>query len=284
MTDIEAEEGVPSTPPLQELGRQLEAERVRPRHRLPKGYKKSDVPRDICSEKTLSRLESGRYRGVKVGTVLNLLRFYQTPHAQVDHIARLAEASRARDWCSVYGGVIEDQGWFLQQCEDAASYLCYHSALVLPSLIHSEAYCRMIQRTTKASYIDDLDWEEVLEYRMERRQRWIDSERSALFLIGEEALSARLGDDREAILADLKQIAALPFADVRVIPIRSGRYDLQTWSLNLFEYDNGQETVIHVESMRGGGFVPADSSRGKFLASALKEASRISITPEGYFQ
>ncbi|KPC71005.1 hypothetical protein ADL26_16580, partial [Thermoactinomyces vulgaris] len=118
----------------------------------PDGYKKADIPRDICSEKTLSRLESGRYRGVKVGTVLNLLRFYQTPHEQVDHIARLAEASRARDWCAVYGGAIDDRGWFLQQCEDAASYLCYHSVLSIPSLIHGEAYYRMLADTTEVNY------------------------------------------------------------------------------------------------------------------------------------
>ncbi|MCH7229707.1 hypothetical protein L0U85_02355 [Glycomyces sp. L485] len=55
MVDIEEEGGPPAPPPLQELGRQLEVERVRPRPRLPKGYKKSEVPRDICSEKTLSR-------------------------------------------------------------------------------------------------------------------------------------------------------------------------------------------------------------------------------------
>ena len=284
MVDIEEEGGRPAPPPLLELGRQLEAERVRPRHRLPKGYKKADIPRDICSEKTLSRLESGRYRGVKVGTVLNLLRFYQTPYEQVDHIARLAEAARARDWCAAYGNFIEDRGWFLQQCEDAASYLCYHSGIAVPSLVHSEAYFRMIERTTKFSLYGDIDWEEALEFRMERRQRWIDSERPALIVMGEEAISGRLGDDREAVLADLREVAALPFAEVRVIPTDAGRYDLQPWQLNLFEYDNGQETVINVETVRGGGFIPADSTRGKFLADAFKEAARISITLEDFIQ
>jgi len=139
MVDFEEDDGPPAPPPLQELGRQLEAERIRPRPRLPKGYAKTDVPTDICSAKTLGRMESGRYRGVKVGTVLNLCRFYRTPPDQTDHIARLAEASRARDWCSVYSNVVEDRGWFLQQCEDAASYMCFHSGSNIPSLIHSPA-------------------------------------------------------------------------------------------------------------------------------------------------
>jgi hypothetical protein len=59
-----------------ELARQLVSERTRPRQYRPHGYQKTEIPRDICSTKTLSRLESGRYRGVNLGTVLKLLRFY----------------------------------------------------------------------------------------------------------------------------------------------------------------------------------------------------------------
>ncbi len=282
MTDIEDPAMAP--PPLLELGRQLEAERVRPRSRLPKGYTKTDIPNDICSTKTLGRLESGQYRGVNLGTVLKLLRFYQTPYDHADHIARLAEASRARDWCSVYANVLEDSNWFLQQCEDAANYLCYHSALTIPSLIHSEAYYRMIQRTTKNSFEGEINWEDGLDFRMERRERWITSERPALFLIGQAALTIALGVDQETILNDLRQVAALPFADVRIIPFSAGRYDLQTWSLNLFEYDNGQQPVVNVESPRGGGFVAADTPRGRFFRGALKDASGISMSSEDFFR
>lgn len=282
MTDIEDPAKAP--PPLLELGRQLEAERIRPRPGLSQGYRKTEVPRDICSSKTLGRLESGRYRGVNLGTVLKLLRFYQTPHDHADHIARLAEAAKARDWCSVYSNVILDRGWFLQQCEDAANYLCYHSCLTLPSLIHSEPYYRLIERTTKVPFEKDIDWEDGLDFRMERRERWIASERPAMFLIGEPALTFDLGPDREAILDDLKTVAALPFADVRIIPFSASRYDLQTWQLNLFEYDDGRQPVINVESPRGGGFVPADTQRGRFFTDALKEASAISMSSEDYFK
>lgn len=280
----ESDDAIPGPPPLMELARQLLSERTRSRSGRPKGYEKTEIPRDICSPKTLSRLESGRYRGLKVGTVLALLRFYRTPYELADHIAMLAEASRANDWCSHYASVLDDGMWFYQQCEDNASYLAFHSPLVLPSLIQGPAYYRMIRDTTRISFEGEIDWEDGLNFRMERRERWIRSERPAQFLIGEGALALHLGSEKDEILADLRKVAALPFVDVRVVPFFAGRYELQQWSLNLLEYDGGEETVVYVESPRGSGFIPADSSRGKFFSGALKLASGHSIALEDFLK
>jgi hypothetical protein len=263
-----------------ELARQLISERTRPRDGWPNGYQKSEVPRNICSAKTLSRLESGRYRGIKLGTVLSLLRFYRTPHELADRIAGLAEAARARDWCSHYASVLDDGMWFYQQCEDNASYLAFHSGFGFPSLLQGPAYYRMIRDKTKFGFHGEIDWEEGLDFRMMRRDRWIESERPAQFLIHEAALTIDLGPEKEAILSDLRKIAGLPFADVRVVPFSAGRYDLQPWTLKLLEYDTDEETVIYVESPRGSGFVPVESTRGKFFTGALKVASGHSIALE----
>jgi hypothetical protein len=267
-----------------ELARQLVSERTRPRQHLPKGYQKTDIPRDICSTKTLSRLESGRYRGVNLGTVLKLLRFYQTPYEKADHIARLAEASKAHDWCAHYAAVLEDRDWFYQQCEDSASYMLFHSFSAFPSLIQGRAYYRMLRDTTRIAIEGEFDWEEGEEFRMDRRERWIESERPAQILIGEAAFRIDLGPTKDEILADLREVAVLPFADVRVIPFRAGRYELQPWTLKLLEYDDGEEAVINVESPRGSGFVPSDSLRGKFFTGAAKLASGMSISSEDFLQ
>jgi hypothetical protein len=280
----ESDDAIPGPPPLMELARQLTSERTRPRPRLPKGYEKTAIPRDICSAKTLSRLESGRYRGVKLGTVLSLLRFYRTPHDLFDHIAMLAEAARANDWCSHYASALDDSGWFYQQCEDNASYLAFHSFVRLPSLIQSSAYYRRIRDTTTVNFDEAPDWESGIEFRRERRERWIESQRPALFLIGQAALAVDLGPEKDEILADLREIARLSFADVRVVPFAAGLYELQAWTLKLLEYDEGEETVIHIEAPRGSGFVPAESSRGKFFTGAFKVASGYSIELEDFLK
>lgn len=278
----ESDEAIPGPPPLMELARQLISERTRPHRWHPKGYEKTEIPRDICSPKTLSRLESGRYRGVKLGTVLALCNFYQTPPDLTEHIANLVKAARANDWCSHYASVLEDRNWFYQQCEDNASYLAFHSFSIFPSLMQGAAYYRLIRDTTEVPPEEDFDWEEGLEFRMARRERWIRSERPAMFLLGEAALAIHLGPERDEILADLRKISALPFADVRVIPFRASRYELQPWMLNLLEYDDGEETVLNVESPRGSGFIPFHSTRGKFFTDAFKAASGKSIALEDF--
>ncbi|GAB3998607.1 hypothetical protein GCM10029992_24880 [Glycomyces albus] len=253
----ESDDAIPGPPPLMELARQLISERTRPRDGWPKGYEKTEIPRDICSSKTLSRLESGRYRGLKLGTVLALCNFYRTPPDLADHLANLVKAARARDWCSHYASALDDNGWFYQQCEDNASYLAFHSSARIPSLIQGPAYYRRIRDTTNVDFDEAPDWERGLEFRRERRKRWIESERPALFLIGEATLAVDLGPEKEEILADLHEIAALPFADVRIIPFSAGPYELQAWTLRLLEYDAGEETIINVESPGGRRSCPA---------------------------
>lgn len=280
----ESDDAIPGPPPLMELARQLISERTRPRDYYPRGYEKTEIPRDICSSKTLSRLESGRYRGLKLGTVLALLDFYRTPPDLTTHISTLAKAARTRDWCSHYASALDDSGWFYQQCEDNASYLAFHSSVRLPSLIQSQAYYRIIRDTTKVNFDAEPDWEGGIEFRRERRERWIESERPAQFLIGEAALAIDLGPEKNEILADLYKVAALPFADVRVVPFSAGLYELQQWTLKFLEYDGGEETVIYVEAPRGSGFVPVDSLRGKFFTGALKVASAKSITLEDFLR
>lgn len=267
-----------------ELARQLVSERTRPRDGWPKGYAKTEVPGNICSAKTLSRLESGRHRGVKIGTVLALLRFYQTPRELADRIADLAEAARARDWCNHYASVLDDDGWFYQQCEDRANYLVFHSFSLFPSLMQSPAYYRMLRDTTQVNFEAEPDWNAGLEYRMARRERWIESQRPALFLIGEAALTIGIGLEKNEILADLAEITALPFADVQVVPFAAGRYELQPWTLRLLEFDDGEETVVNVEAPRGSSFVPVDSARDKFFTGALKVALGKSIALEDFLK
>ncbi|WP_143015022.1 Scr1 family TA system antitoxin-like transcriptional regulator [Glycomyces harbinensis] len=280
----ESDDAIPGPPPLMELARQLISERTRPRDYYPRGYEKTEIPRDICSPKTLGRLESGRYRGIKLGTVLALANFYRTPPALTDHMANLVKAARANDWCSEYASALDDNGWFYQQCEDNATYMAFHSFSLFPSLIQGPAYARRIRATTKVDFDAEPDWDSGIKFRQQRRERWIVSKRPALIIMGEAALTINLGPERDEILADLRKTAALPFADIRVVPFSAGPYELQTWELNLLEYDGGEETVIHAQSPRGSGFVSADSTRGKFFTGGLKVASGHSIELEDFLK
>lgn len=270
-----------SSPPLTELAQQMVYERTKPRPRKPAGFKKSEIPGNICSTRTLDRIESGTYRGMSLGKILELLDFYGTEHTRVEQIKRLVKAAKADDWCSVYSDVVDDKGWFYQQREDAATDLFFHSGFALPSLIQGEAYYRRIVNTIEVR-MAELDSSQDASFRMERRRRWIDSERPAQFLIHEAALTIDLGPESDEILTDLRKIAALEFTDVRIIPFRVGRYDLMTFDLSLLEFEGDEETIVKVESPRGSGLIAADSTRGKFFIDAYKRASTKSVPAEEF--
>ncbi len=256
-------------------------ERTRPRSRKPNGFKKSEIPGNICSARTLDRIESGTYRGMSLGKILELLDFYGTEHRRIEQIKRLVKAAKADDWCSVYSDVADDKGWFYQQREDAATDLFFHSCFALPSLIQGEAYYERIVDTSEVR-VAEVDSNQDASFRMERRRRWIASERPAQLLIHEAALTIDLGPKADEILADLRKMVALPFADVRVIPFKVGRYDLMGYTLRLLEFEGGEESILQVESPRGSGLIAAGSTQGKFFIDAYKRASVKSIAAEEF--
>lgn len=272
-----------SSPPLTELAQQMIFERTRPRPRKPNGFKKSEIPRNIASARTLDRIESGSYRGMSLGKILELLDFYETGQEQVQQIKWLVKAAKADDWCSVYSDVVYEKDWFYQQREDAASDLFFHSAFAIPSLIQGEAAYRRIVDTTEVR-MTERDSDQTANFRMERRRRWIESERPAQCLMHEAALTLDLGPEKEEIFADLRKIVALPFADVRVIPFSVGRYDLINYDLSLLEFGGGEESILRVESTRGSGLIAADSPQGKFFIDAYKRASAKSIPAEEFLR
>ncbi|WP_284075266.1 Scr1 family TA system antitoxin-like transcriptional regulator [Glycomyces harbinensis] len=281
MTD--GDDDFASSPPLTELAQQMIYERTRPRPRKPTGFKKSEIPGSIASTRTLDRIESGTYRGMGLGKILELLDFYDTEHQQVDQIKRLVRAAKADDWCSVYSDAVDDKGWFYQQREDAASDLFFHSGFALPSLIHGEAYYERIVSTTEV-HMAEVDGSQNPGFRLERRRRWIASERPAQLLIHQAALTIDLGPKADEIHADLRKMVTLPFADVRVIPFNVGRYDLMGYDMSLLEFDGGGESIVQVESSRGSGLIKADSARGKFFIDAYKRASAKSIPAEEFLR
>lgn len=260
-----------------ELGLQLKAERNRERPGKPKGYSKREIPRNICSDRTLLDIEEGRKRVVKRGFVRDICAFYQTDRALIEHLVKLADATYMDDWTDAYAAVVDKDAWLYQQREDRASKLTFHDSISLPSLIQPESYIDMIERTTRISD-DEPDYEQAKRFRASRQKRWIESKRPMTCLIGEAAFALELGSGvNEDVRRHVLEMARLPFADIRVIPFSAGRYDLIGWEISILEFADGQEPVIRTRPARGAGFVPVNGAKGKFFMGAIKHARELSI-------
>ncbi|TWJ14543.1 hypothetical protein LX16_0228 [Stackebrandtia albiflava] len=274
-----------STTPAIELGLQLRTERLRPRPGKPRGYSKEEVPRHIASSRTILDIENGRKRTVKSGTVRDLCAFYRSDPDLIEHLALLAQATREDDWTNAYGSVVDRDSWLYHQLEDRAARLKFHDSTSIPSLIQPKSYVEMIRDTTVVNLeLTETDWEKAIQYRLDRRARWLASKRPMTCLIGEAAIAMHLNNDAKRELRQtMLELARLPFADVRLIPFSAGRYDLLGWELNLLEFDNGEEPIIRTRTARGAGFIAADSPTGNVIRRAFAQAARMSIPVEEYY-
>lgn len=269
-----------------ELGHQLIAERTRSRPGKPKGYAKTQIPKNICSDRTLLDVEEGRKQTVKRGFVRDICAFYETRQDLIENLVKLADATYMDDWTEAYAGVVDKDGWLYQQREDRASRLTFHDSTAIPSMIQPRSYFEMILTTTRVSFEDTgVDWDKAIRFREARRSRWLKSKRPVLCLIGEAAFALNLGaeateDLREHVLG----LSKLPFVDIRVIPFAAGRYDVMGWEVSFLEFADGGEPVIRVASPRGAGFVSAHSNRGKFFSAGVGHARDLSIPVREFLQ
>lgn len=268
----------PSTPAI-ELGLQLKAERIRARPGRPRGYAKTEIPRNIVTDRTLLDIEEGRKRTVKRGFVRDICAFYQTAADLIENLVDLADATYMDDWTAAYSGAVDQNDWLYQQREDRATTLMFHDSTFIPSILHPRSYVEMIRRTTKINFDqEDIDWDQALRFREDRQQRWIKSRRHTICLIGEMAFQIDLGGGAgEDLRRHVLKLAQLPFADIRVIPFVAGRYDLMGWEVSLLEFSNGEEPVVRVKSPRGSGFLAVNSGKGRYFRQGFDLAKEISI-------
>lgn len=268
----------PSTPAI-ELGLQLKAERRRARQGRPRGYAKTEIPKNIVTDRTLLDIEEGRKRTVKRGFVRDICAFYQTAPDLIENLVSLADATYMDDWTAAYSGAVDKDGWLYLQREDRATTLMFHNSTSIPSILQPPSYVEMIRRTTKVNFGQgDIDWDQARRFRESRQRRWIESRRRTVCLIGETAFRVDIGDGAsEELRRHVLKLAQLPFADIRVIPYAAGRYDLMGWEVSLLEFGNGEEPIVRVESPRGAGLFAANSGKGPFFRQAFDLAKEFSI-------
>jgi len=274
----------PGSTPVVELGLQLKAERERARPGRPRGYAKSEIPKNIITDRTLLNIEEGRNRTVKRGFVRDICAFYQTGPELIENLVQLADATYMDEWTDAYAAVVDKDAWLYQQREDRASDLRFHDSNFIPSMVQPPSYLGMIRSTTRINVEQpEIDWDQAHQFRSDRQQRWRKSERRTTCLIGETAFLVDLGAAvNDELRGWMLELAQLPFVDIRVVPFSSGRYDLMGWELNMLEFENGDEPLIRARSARGSGFIPVNSHRGRFFRQSFDHALELSIPVEEY--
>lgn len=268
-----------TTTPARELGIQLRKERKRPRPGRPKGYRVTDVPRDICAERTLRDLENGRKPRVKSGMVSDLCDFYGTDLDLTRELRALAKATQVDRWTDYYSSAIDNRYWLFLQREARAHHIKAHDTNFVSTLLQHEAYIDAVQQSIRIPWEkDDLDFALAKQLRLERQQRWRRSQVPMTAVIGEAALALNMGDGvMEAQRTHLLELAQLPHVDIRITPLSAGRHDVHGLEFGVLEFNDDNENVIYIAGSYAGRYIPPNSRAGRFFVSCFDVAKDISI-------
>ena len=243
------------------LGRQLQALREKA------GLSYEQAAQAIYSSAwTIRRVERAE-GGLKPLTVKSLLTAYGiTDPAEIDAFVSLARQASSPGWWHSYDSVLPS--WFRTAVglEESASLIRAYEPQVIPGLLQTEDYARVI---TQASFPGAAP-EEVQRRVALRLARQDLLTRPAApdyqVILDEGALRRRIGsqDIMRAQLDQLIDAAALPNVTVQVSPFTAGWHPALYGMFNVFRFP-GQEPadVVYLEGLTSSLYLnkPADTAR-----------------------
>lgn len=258
-------------------------ERTRARPNKPKGLAKADIPNDVVSISTYNKLETGTYPKIKPAMISEIMNFFQSDDELIEEVRELARATHEENWWEAYRPGIADNNWLRIQRQERASRIISHHSSFVPVLAQSVDYLEALFESLKTTVPEhDVDLNEAFRLRMDRLERWEDSERPLTCIIGEAALKLELGTGvMDAQVKHLLKLHKLPHVQIFVVPFSAGRYSVLTYEFDILEFDDGQESLICVTGLNDR-YLTSDSRHGRFFRDGLIETENKAITIKEY--
>jgi hypothetical protein len=261
----------------------LAQERVRPRPGKPSGFSKADIPNDVVSRSTYNKLEAGTYAKIKPAMISEIMNFFESDDELIKKVRELAKATHEENWWDAYRPGITDYNWLRIQRQERASHILSHHNTVIPTLAQSIELLEALFESLKTTVeLDEVDLDAAFRLRLDRLERWEDSEQPLTCVIGEAALKIDLGPGvAQAQERHLLKLHELPHVEIFVVPFSAGRYGVMTYEFDILEFDDGQESLVCVMGLNDRYLTPG-SRPGRFFRDGLTEAENKAITIKEY--
>lgn len=237
-----------STVPRRQLGRYLRDLRNRQRITVKTAAEKLE-----WSETKIWRIETGQ-TSLRSHDVEIMCRIYAAPPDLTEALMGLAKETKAKGWWHAYGDVIPENFDIYLGLEEAASQLAWYEPELVPGLLQTGDYARVVISADKP----DADAGEIdrrVQLRIER-QALIRRPTAPLELrvvLNESILRRPVGgqDVMAAQLGSLAETAALPNVSLRVVPfsaglhhgLMTGPFEILRFPLNGDGHDSEPSTV-----------------------------------------
>jgi transcriptional regulator with XRE-family HTH domain len=265
-------------------------QRRRLRTELRRARQKAGLTQDQVStalEMSLSkiiRVEAGTV-GISANDLRALLGLYHVDDpTEVDNLLTLARAGRERPWQSAYRDVVSPQLLQFIDFEAAALIIRNFQPLMIPGLLQTEEYARLMLGQLTAD-LSDHRIELLVEVR-KRRQELLDRDDAPmLFFILDEAAAHRLVGGRDTMrrqLIRLIEAAAMPHITVEVVPFSSGPHPGLNGPFVIHEFpDTADDDVLYQERPQAEQIWRDEPELIAHYRETFEELRRLSLGPEG---
>lgn len=224
--------------------------------------------RMTCSTSKISRLETGK--GVpKVPDVGELMRIYDVrSETERDMLLRLVHDGRQPGWWESYVDGVQPERFIMDApsryaaLETEATSVHAFEITWVHGLLQSPDYTRVLLRGMLGDHHDPDEIEKLVELRL-RRQQALLRRRPPLELrvVLDESVLARIVGGPALMaeaLAHVRDRAALPSVQLRVLPLSAGVYRAQVGPIAVLEFPRSAgEDVVYIEGHSGDTLLEA---------------------------
>ncbi|MBH1938838.1 helix-turn-helix domain-containing protein [Streptomyces sp. AV19] len=224
----------------------------------------------------VSRLERGE-SPPKDRDVQDLVRFYRVSPELAHEIEGLVQQARNEEWWQQYLDVTPGFLKRLISLEGAAAKICTYETHVVPGLLQTPAYARvLVQAAMPGATMEEIDRRVALRM---GRQRILDQQRPAVVALLDEGVLHRCvgGPDvmREQ-LERLQELAGLDHVNIRVVPFKRGVDVTPSYPIShLYFDDGGPAELVYLEHINSAQYLtrPKEIDQYRSVLDRLRDAA-----------
>jgi transcriptional regulator with XRE-family HTH domain len=266
-------------------------QRRRLRTELRRARERAGLTRDqVSAELEMSMSKIVRIEGGTVGISANdlraLLNLYQVQDPdEVSSLLTLARGSREKQVRSQYGDAASPRLLELIEIEASASIARYVQPLMLPGLLQTREYARVIlEQLNRGRGVSDELIDARVEVRMKRQELLERDNAPELFYVLDEAVTRRLVGGSQVMRRQLDRLIDLAGRDritVEVLPFGAGAYPALNGSFVIYGFQGDDDDILYQEGPEGEEISSDNSKLISRYRDIFEEARRLSLGPEG---
>jgi transcriptional regulator with XRE-family HTH domain len=220
-----------------------------------------------CSPAKISRLETGQV-GARIQDVRDLLDCYGVSGGERDTLLDLVRQSRQKGWWHRYADMIPEDFQTYIGLEDEASRIRTYQTHLVPGLLQTEAYSRILMTNRRDTPLDEVD--RGLSLRTTRQQILDRGEPPHLWAVIDESVLRRPVGGPDVMAEQYRHLATLaarPNITVQILPFSAEAHPGLNFPFSILTFtDPADASVAFTETLTAAYYIDKAEEVGRYLA------------------